>query len=65
LEGEKDATKLLAALDAVAAAVTTDEVIASLDVLDDHVSGLTDSNTRTLLKRTLNALRAVDARKAS
>jgi hypothetical protein len=65
LEGDKDATELLAAVDAVAVAATAHDVIASLAALDDHVSRLTEGSTRTLLKRALNALRAVDARKAS
>jgi transcriptional accessory protein Tex/SPT6 len=65
MEADTDAEELQAALDAIAVAVTVDEVNASLDALDDHISGLAESSTRTLLKRALNALRAVDARKAS
>ncbi len=65
MEADKGAKELQAALDAVAVALTAGEVIAPLDALDDHISGLTESSTRTLLKRTLNALRAVDAREKS
>jgi hypothetical protein len=65
MEADTDAKALQAPLDAVADAVTADEVNASLDALDDHLSRLTESSARTLLKRALNALRAVDAPKAS
>jgi hypothetical protein len=65
VEGEKDATALRAAVDAVAVAATTDEMSSSLDALDSRISKLKDSGLRTLLTRTLNALRATVARKAS
>ena len=65
LEADTDAPELMAGLDAVAVAVTADEGITLLDALDDHVSRLTEGSTRTLMKRALDAFRAVDARKAS
>lgn len=65
VEGERDATALRAAVDAAAAAVTIEEMHASLDALDNRISKLTDSGTQALLTRTLNALRATVARQAS
>ena len=65
VEGERDATALRAAVDAAAAAVTLEEMNSSLDDLDNRISRLTDRATQASLTRTLNALRATVARKAS